>query len=261
MATLLVGLAHPDDELGMAGAISAQRARGDRVIVVWLTRGEMTEAYGPIPQKEVARRREALGAGAGEILDVETRFLDFADTRLQATPDAARRVAEVLCEIQPDGLLTWGDAWVRGQRHPDHQACGRIFRDAITLARIAKVVAPRSPHRADVPVFTIRGAHSSLPRVAVDVSPHVPTIRRLADYYVDELGFGDPEWLENRLRRAGREAGLEYAEFYDAWESEPGIVESLLSADQADLNRHPDRDRRLRGAVDGRGSGSAPDSG
>ena len=35
-------------------------ARGDRVVVVWLTRGEMTEAFGPLPASEVAARREAL---------------------------------------------------------------------------------------------------------------------------------------------------------------------------------------------------------
>ena len=41
--TLLVGLAHPDDEVGAAGSILAQKARGDRVVaenlhsVKWLS--------------------------------------------------------------------------------------------------------------------------------------------------------------------------------------------------------------------------------
>ncbi|MSR35874.1 MAG: hypothetical protein EXR95_04400 [Gemmatimonadetes bacterium] len=56
-STLLVVLSHPDDELGCAGAIAAQVARADRVVLLWLTRGEMTEAFGPIPTEEVARRR------------------------------------------------------------------------------------------------------------------------------------------------------------------------------------------------------------
>lgn len=249
MSTLLVGLAHPDDELGVAGAIRAQRARGDRVVVVWLSRGEMTEAYGPLPTDEVARRREELGAGAGRILDVETRFLEFEDTRIEATPAAAARVARLICDVKPDGLLTWGEAWVRGMRHPDHQACGRIFRDAITLARIAKVVAPLEPHRAAVPVFTFRGAHSTLPRAAVDVAPHLERIRELARYYVEELGFGDPSWLERRLRDAGERVGLDYAELYDAWESAPGTVHSLLPADQTGFALHPDRDSGLRSEV------------
>ncbi|MDX1568036.1 MAG: PIG-L family deacetylase, partial [Longimicrobiales bacterium] len=58
--TLLVVLAHPDDEVGAAGTILRQRERGDRVVVLWLTRGEMTEAFGPVPAEKVARRRERL---------------------------------------------------------------------------------------------------------------------------------------------------------------------------------------------------------
>ncbi len=50
-------------------------------------------------------------------------------------------------------------------------ACGRIVRDAITLARIKRVVEPAPPHRAEAPLFTYRGLHSGLPAVVVDVEP------------------------------------------------------------------------------------------
>jgi LmbE family N-acetylglucosaminyl deacetylase len=239
--TLLVGLAHPDDEVGAAGTILAQRARGDRVVIVWLTRGEMTEAFGPLKSEEVAQRRMEQGHQAGEILGVETRFLDFPDTRLQATPEAAARVARLICEIRPDALLTWGDAWVRGMRHPDHQACGKIFRDAVTLARIAKRVSPQEPHREPVPVFTYRGAHSTLPAVAVDVEPYRDGIHELARFYMQGIGFGDPDWLERRLAQAGAPWGLRYAEVFDAWETKPGVAASLLPATDAGLIAHPTR--------------------
>lgn len=227
--TLLAGLAHPDDEVGIAGTLLAQRARGDRVVIVWLTRGEMTEAFGPIRAEEVARRRMEQGRTAGEILGVETRFLDFPDTRLEATRDAAARVARVIAEIRPDGLLTWGEGWTRGIRHPDHQACGRIFRDAITLARIAKLVEPAAPHRAAVPVWTLRDVHSTLPMAVVDVGPFLPTISELARFYFQQIGFGDPAWLEQHLR-AGLPSGIQHAEVFDAWETQPGVVPALLPA-------------------------------
>jgi len=233
MQTLLVGLAHPDDEVGAAGTILAQRARGDRVVVVWLTRGQMTEAFGPVPPAEVSRIREEHGRMAGEILDCETRFLDFEDTRLEATPAAAAQVASLIAEIRPDALLTWGDAWARGMRHPDHQASGKIFRDAITLARIAKVVTPAAPHRELVPVFTFRGAFSPIPAVAVDVEPYVERIQELARFYYERIGFGDPAWLERRLREAGAPYGLRHAEIFDAWETTGGVVDSLLPAEPA----------------------------
>ena len=243
--TLLVGLAHPDDEVGAAGAILAQRARGDRVVVVWLTHGEMTEAFGPIPSAEVARIREEHGRMAGEILGCETRFLDFEDTRIGHTPEAAARVAAVIAEVRPDGVLTWGDAWGRGMRHPDHQASGKIFRDAITLARLAKVVAPLPPHRAAAPVFTYRGAHSVLPEVVIDVEPYVERIRALAGFYYERIGFGHPDWIENRLAQAGRAHGLRYAEVFDAWESPGGRVETLLPAELGpDEPVHPERQPR-----------------
>jgi LmbE family N-acetylglucosaminyl deacetylase len=244
--TLLVGLAHPDDEVGAAGTMLAQRARGDRVVVVWLTRGEMTEAFGPIPQAEVARIREEQGRQAGEILGVETRFLDLPDTGLVADPQTARRVAHLIAETQPDAVLTWGEAWGRGMRHPDHQASGKVFRDAVTLARIAKIVSPAAPHRKPAPVFTYRGAHSTLPAVAVDVEPYVDTIFALADFYRERIGFGERGWMEARLRAQGAAYGLRYAEVWDAWETDGGVVPALLPATLATGEPpHPDREEEI----------------
>jgi len=239
--TLLVALAHPDDEVTVAGTIRAHRERGDRVVVAWLTRGEMTEAFGDLPVEEVGRRRVEMSAEAGRILDVETRFLDFPDTRVTATPEAAARVARLLAEVRPDGIVTWGDAWVRGYRHPDHRATGRIVRDAVTLARIAKVVDPLEPYRDPSPVFTIRGLHSELPAVALDVEPYAETIHELAGFYRERIGFGDRAWLEARLQAAGRRWSVPLAEEFDAWETGGGLVEHLLPALEGGAIRHPTR--------------------
>ena len=238
--TLLVALAHPDDELGAAGTILAQRARGDRVVVLWLTRGEMTEALGPVGQEEIIERRREMGRRAGEILGAEIRFLDFPDTAVEAGPGAARRVAEVIAEVEPDGVITFGRAWVRGFRHPDHQATGKIVRDAITLARIRRVVEPAEPHRGFAPVFTYRDVHSRLPPVAVDVEPHLDGLLELAELYSEGIGFGDPAWVRSRLRTLGDRHGLEYAEEFAAWETEPGTVDALLPATPAPSPEHPD---------------------
>jgi LmbE family N-acetylglucosaminyl deacetylase len=208
----------------------------------------MTEAFGPVSQGEVSRMREEHGRMAGQILGCETRFLDFHDTRVEATPDAARRVAALIAEVKPDGVLTWGDAWARGMRHPDHQATGKIFRDAITLARLAKVVAPATPHRDPAPVFTFRGAYSQLPPVVVDVAPYVDTVHALARFYYERIGFGNAEWVDCRLRAAAEPHGLRYAEAFDAWETRGGVVDALLpaSADPAVEPPHPPREEDRR---------------
>lgn len=239
--TLLVGLAHPDDEVAAAGTIVAQRARGDRVVIVWLSRGEQTEAFGPIPIEEVARRREEHGKRAGEILGAETIFMNFRDTEIQADRESTIAVARLICDLAPDGLITWGEGWVRGIRHPDHQACGTIFRNAVTLARIAKIVAPHPPHRKPLPVFTIRDVHSRLPTVGVDVTPHRDKIGELAEHYMKGVGFGDPEWVEQRLVEIGSLYGFTYAEEFDAWETLPGPTETLLPASALPGVPHPDR--------------------
>lgn len=239
--TVLVVLAHPDDELGAAGTIRAHRTAGHRVILLYLTRGEATQAFGPLAEAEVARRRMELAERAAEILDVEHRFLDLPDTAVEATPANARRVAEVLAEVRADALLTWGRHWVKGMRHPDHHACGTLAVDAVTLARIGRVVAPAEPHRGPCPVFTFRGVHSTLPSVVVDVSAHLDSVFELADFYFRSIGFGERRWLEGRLRAAGAADGVEWAERWDAWESRPGVVPHLLAAEPLEGPAHPTR--------------------
>ncbi|MFW5947483.1 MAG: PIG-L deacetylase family protein, partial [Gemmatimonadota bacterium] len=146
---------------------------------------------------------------------------------VHATPTAARTVARVIAEVEPDAVLTWGDAWVRGMRHPDHQATGRIVRDAITLARIRRVTAPLPPHREPAPVFTLRGRHSTLPARAVDVTRQADAALELGAFYREHVGWPPEGWQEDRFRRAGREHGVDAAEVFDAWETTPGIGPGL----------------------------------
>lgn len=239
--TLLAVFAHPDDEVGAAGTLLAHRARGDRVVMLYLTRGEATGAFGDLPTTEVMRRREAQAAGASRLLDVEHRFLDLPDCGVVATPEAAKAVASVVAELRPDGLVTWGDAWVKGMRHPDHQATGKIARDAITYARIAGLTHPLPPHRGFCPVFTLRGVHSTLPLVTVDVTARLDRILALAEYHRELIGFGDRAWLEERLSVAGRAGGVPRGEAFDAWETHPGTVEHLLPASEIVGHPHPTR--------------------
>jgi LmbE family N-acetylglucosaminyl deacetylase len=223
-----VALTHPDDEVGCAGTVAAHRRAGDRVVLLWLTRGEMTEIYGNLDTEAVAEKRMEQGRRAAEILDAEARFLEFPDTRVHATPEAAREVARTLAEIRPDAVVTWGAAWVRGMRHPDHQATGRIVTDAITLARLGRVVAPREPHRDAVPVFTLRGEHSKMPETTIDVSPYLDTVLEVAAFHRERVGWPEEDWLLERLQRAGAPHGFDAAERFDAWETPPGPGTLLL---------------------------------
>jgi hypothetical protein len=81
-----------------------------------------------------------------------------------------------------------------------------------------------------------------LPAVAVDVEPYLDGIYALGEFYLKRIGFGERAWIEERLRTAGAAFGLRYAEVFDAWESAPGIVPSLLPAGLTNGEPiHPDR--------------------
>lgn len=228
VSTLLVAMAHPDDEVGCAGTVAAHAAAGDRVVLLWLTRGEMTEVYGDLSLEDVAARRTEQGREAARILGAEPLFLDFPDTRIEATPEAAREVARVVARVRPDAVITWGQAWDRGMRHPDHRAAGQVVRDAITLARLRRVVAPHAPHRDPAPVFTIRDERSPLPAAAVDVTAHLDAVLALARHYRAHVGWPEEAWLLDRLRRAGEAHGVEAAEMFDAWETPAGLAQRLV---------------------------------
>ncbi len=66
--TLLAILAHPDDEVLCAGALLTRLEARSRVVVLWLSRGELTQAFGTIEPAEVAldveRHRDAIFAVA-----------------------------------------------------------------------------------------------------------------------------------------------------------------------------------------------------
>lgn len=226
--TLLVALSHPDDEIGCAGTMAAHAALGHRVVLLFLTRGEMTEALGPLTAPEVAALRSDHAQEAGRILGAEVRLLDFPDTRIEVSADANYRLAREIAEIRPDAVITWGQAWRRGPRHPDHQATGEIVRNGITLARIARVVTPLAPHREAAPAFAIREPHSSLPLAAIDISAHTGKLFELAKFYRERVGWPQQDWLEQRIRDAGARVGVPAAELFDAWESQGGIRTSLV---------------------------------
>lgn len=228
MKTLLVALSHPDDEIGCAGTIAAHADLGHRVVMLFLTRGEMTEALGPLTPEDVAARRMEHGREAARILGAEVRYLELPDTRLEVSAEAGYAVAAEIADIQPSAVITWGDAWTRGPRHPDHQATGHIVRNAITLARIARVVRPRPPHREPAPVFAIRDTHSTLPEAAVDVTRQLDRLHAVADFYREHVGWPQREWLEERVGTAGRRYGVAAAEVFDAWETSPGLHASLV---------------------------------
>ncbi len=185
--TLVVVVAHPDDEsFGCGALIAGAAAEGVRVVVACVSRGELGEdASGRHPTRVAlgeARERELRTAAA--ILGVaEVEMLGLADSGWEGEPEPgsivaeplllAARLDEVLRRHRPDVVVTLDPTGSDG--HRDHAAVG-----AATTESFERV--------ADWPATLY---HWCLPR-------------SLMDAWLREIAAGNPDsvYLEIELGRA-----------------------------------------------------------
>ena len=155
MGTLVSFHAHPDDEsIGTGGTIAKAADAGHRVVLVFATRGELGE---PVPGvlaegEQLTLRRTAEVYRSADVLGVHrVEFLGFTDSGMMGedTNDApwcfwqadvehaARRLATILSEEQPDVLTIYDDNG--GYGHPDHIQVHRVGRRAAELVGVPVV--------------------------------------------------------------------------------------------------------------------------
>ncbi|MGD9998240.1 MAG: PIG-L deacetylase family protein [Ilumatobacteraceae bacterium] len=131
--TLLGVWAHPDDEAYLsAGLMAAWRRRGDRVVVVTATLGELgtpdPDAWPP--HRLAGLRRRELNASLAALDVDDVRVLGHADggCHLVDAADGAAEIADVVDEVSPDVIVTFGADGMTG--HLDHRAVSRWTTDA-----------------------------------------------------------------------------------------------------------------------------------
>jgi LmbE family N-acetylglucosaminyl deacetylase len=124
---ILVIAPHPDDEaIGCGGTICKHTARGDRVVVVFLTSGEL--GLKRLSREKAWVIREAEAKRAAKILSIAAiEFLRLPDwTAGDHVKGGARLLAPILQREQPEIIyLPHPDEW-----HPDHKAALPILRTA-----------------------------------------------------------------------------------------------------------------------------------
>ena len=140
LGTILGVWAHPDDETYLCGGLMARAVRaGDRVVCITATRGELgspDEARWPSGAPLAAVRTAEMEAALGHLGVTEHLWLDYPDGGCPGVDqaEAVRRVAEVMAEVQPDTVLTFGPEGMTG--HTDHQAVCRWATEA--FAQVGK---------------------------------------------------------------------------------------------------------------------------
>lgn len=213
---ILAVFAHPDDEIGCIGTLAKHAARGDEVLLVWTTLGELASQFGDQSHEDVTRTRQQHGAWVAERIGARHLFFDMGDSRMTGGRSEALQLAKLYARFRPDAIITWDDL----HPHPDHRATAKIAFDAITLARIPKIVNEGADgterleaHRAPVRFYQYHTPASAFPEVFVDVTDTVEVGREVAAYYRDfyKWEWSEAQYLAGR-ELTGRQAGVKYAE-------------------------------------------------
>ncbi|MEZ4608462.1 MAG: PIG-L deacetylase family protein [Deinococcales bacterium] len=185
---ILAIFAHPDDELGCVGSLKKHAERGDKVMLVWTTHGEMASQYVEHSDEEVRRIRHEHGAFVAQELGAEYRFFNMGDSKMTGSRDEALTIARLYAEFQPDAVITWSD----DNPHPDHRMTAKICFDAITLARIPKIINENwqgealKPHRKTVRFYQyLATGQSAYPIIHIDTSEQIETAKKLFGFYRD----------------------------------------------------------------------------
>ena len=230
--------AHPDDaELVMGGTLAVEAARGRRVAIVDLTRGEMGSRG-----TEETREKEA--REAARILGVAHReSLGLPDARLAPTPEQKDAVVAALRRLRPRVVLL--QHWE--QRHPDHAAASRIIYEASFLAGLRAyrpdLGAAFRPFKLAY-TLPVTEPVEIVPSFVVDVTAKWETKVKAIRAFASQFTPGTEEKVslpfdrfqhavETAGRRAGQRIGVEYGEGFVT--REPMQVDDLLALRGASL--------------------------
>ena len=190
--TMLVCLAHPDDEtFGMGGTLALYARRGVQIHLVCATRGDVGDVDSDLLKgfNSVAERRESELRCAAQILGLaDVHFLGYRDSGMPGTPDnhhphalAAQPVDEVAAKVvhfmrlyQPQVVVTSDP--IGGYKHPDHIAIHKATVRAFKLSADSNYQDDLPPFKPDklyyqtMPKQFIRWAVRLAPLLRMD--PH-----------------------------------------------------------------------------------------
>jgi bacillithiol biosynthesis deacetylase BshB1 len=206
---------HPDDlEIGMGATLADHAARGVRVGLCDLTRGERGSNGTP---DERVKEAEAAAAVLGAAWRVN---LGLPDGGLAVVPEQVRAVVTLVREARPAVVAIPYER----DRHPDHVAAHALLVRAVFDAGLRRFDAPGDPWRP-VRVVSYFINDSTTPSFVVDVTDAYPRKREaLACYGTQFAPAGDGaaatrltsplfmQLVESRDQQLGAAAGVAFAE-------------------------------------------------
>ncbi len=232
--------AHPDDEIGCIGTLTKHAARGDEVMLVWTTLGELASQFGDAPHEEVRRIRRQHGAWVAEKIGAQHHFFDMGDSRMTGNRAEGLQLARLYAQFRPNAVITWSD----DHPHPDHRMTAKIAYDAITLARIPKIInEPGEPllppdlsgdpgmnsgeeaespdgkleaWREPVRFYQYHAPASPYPEVFIDIEGTLDVAAEVMTFYHDFYKWPwNPERFREGRARTGQLGGVKAAEHFN----------------------------------------------
>ena len=215
--------AHPDDvELGCGATLAKEIARGKKVGILDLTRGELGT-------RGSAEIRDQEARDAGEVLGVQMRHnLEFSDGFFVNNVSHQLEVIKMIRKYRPDLVL----CNAVDDRHIDHGKGARLVNDACFLSGLRKIETICGGHKQHawrpLNVFHYIQWKNLEPDVVVDVTGFMDKKMESVKAYRSQVfnpNSKEPETpisssnfldsIEYRARDLGRLIGAEYGEGFN----------------------------------------------
>lgn len=203
-ATLVVIAPHPDDgEASCGGVIANTVARGDGVVILTMTGGELAAGGRTAEEGRAIRAEEARKAAA--VLGARVEFFGAVDGSLVADAAGTEKLEQILVRLHPATVLA---PWPLDV-HPDHQASGvlawRAFQDRRSTFDLYFYETGNSPHTT---------SFQFVPTDYVDITD---VLKKKQEATYLHKSQNPAEWFDMYItiaRFRGYEADVAYAEGY-----------------------------------------------
>ena len=159
------------------------------------------------------RIRREHGAWVADKIGAKYHFFDMGDSRMTGGRDEALQLARLYATFRPHAVITWSD----DHPHPDHRMTAKIAFDAVTLARIPKILnepgaAPESSAdigrleawREPVRFYQYHAPASPYPEVFVDTADTADVAAEVMAFYQAFYGW---QWIPEQFRAARTQVG------------------------------------------------------
>ena len=210
-------VAHPDDEIGMVGTLRNHSTRGDAVFLAWMTRGELSSVFDPSEYtiSEASAIRTGQAEETARLVGAQAIFLNFKDSNVPDSRDAALIVAKLIRKTKPTSIITWNPLT---EGHPDHRNTGKLVLDAIAYARVPRLIpelpAYRPPYGEGISVYVYDHPTDHTPKIFIDISDQMGVIDKVLQVYKDIFPLDISHWKYRSARIYGKESDCEFAEMF-----------------------------------------------